>query len=407
MKSIFIIASFFALLGPLRAAEALIVEKLDGPVTATEVQAFKSFMRTVPVPTDNLRNAMVYGSGGMAVESLGRMFEISGDRELLDLMLRFTDRMLAARNDPKTGAIVWTGERDPVWPNSVPKDGKPAYAGTETGDVIGHIACAARLILQNDRLAAEKVPDGDPFGFGPTYRERALRYVRDLDHTTDTFIFKWLVRPDTHRFFMPDSPAYDAATRPGSANVPVPWNQQMMLTNGFQRLAECHALLGDDPARVKRYDAIVQASVDWFFECAKRITVNGHECYRWTYAAEDPMVHLEDSAHGGYDVGGLCRAYVSGRYGIPAAMMKPFANTVLHIMARPGNTFTGRTDGGTAGKRPPGTLRGNWIDLCEFAPELLPLLHEANRGRIKGSPDTAANLLWQRHRLAIISGTTR
>ena len=82
-------------------------------------------------------------------------------------------------------------------------------------------------------------------------------------------------------------------------------------------------------------------------------------------------------------------------------MMKPFANTVLHIMARPGNTFTARTDGGSVVNRPPGTLRGNWIDLCEFAPDLLPILHDANRGRIKGSPDTAANLLWARHRLAM------
>jgi len=401
MKNLFIAVTLTPL-GQLFAAEEMIVEKLEGAVTAAEVQAFKNFMHTVPVSADNLRNAMVYGSGGMAVESLGRMFETSGDRELLDLMLRFTDAMLAARNDPKTGVVVWTGEREVVWPNSVPKEGQLAYAGTETGDVVGHIAYAARLILQNDTLHAEKVPDGDPHGFGATYLERAVRYVRDLDHTMDTFVLKWFVRSDTQRFFMPDSPAYDAATRPGSRNLPVPWNQQMMLNNGFQRLAECHALLGDDPARVKRYDGIVQASVDWFFEMAKRITVNGHECYRWTYAVEEPMRHFEDSAHGGYDVGGLCRAYVSGRYDITAAMMKPFANTVLHVMARPNNTFTGRTDGGTAGKRPPGTLRGNWIDLCEFAPELLPILHTANRGRIKGGPDTAANLLWARHRLQIV-----
>lgn len=38
----------------------------------------------------------------------------------------------------------------------------------------------------------------------------------------------------------------------------------MMLNNGFQRLAECHALLGDDPERVMRYEAIVKASVDGF-----------------------------------------------------------------------------------------------------------------------------------------------
>ena len=175
----------FSLITSLQAAEPLIFEKLEGPVTLAEVQAFKSFMREVPVPKDNLRNAMVYGSGGMAVESLGRLFEISRDRELLDLMLRFTDAMLAGRNDSKTGLIVWTGEREPVWPNSEPKDGQRAYAGTETGDVIGHIAYAARLILQNNSLRDQKVSAGDPHGFGATYRERAQRYVREMDHTVD------------------------------------------------------------------------------------------------------------------------------------------------------------------------------------------------------------------------------
>lgn len=402
MKAL-ILAVTCTCLGSLFSAEPLIVEKLEGPVTAAEVKAFKSFMREVPVPSDNLHNAMVYGSGGMAVESLGRMFEISGDRELLDLMLRFTDAMLAGRNDPKTGLIIWTGEREPVWPNSLPKEGQRAYAGTETGDVIGHIAYAARLVLQTDALLDLKVTHGDPRGFGATYRERARRYVREMDHTMDAFVLKHLVRSETLRYYSPDSPAYDDASRPGSANQPVPWNQQMMLNNGFQRLAECHALLADDAARLKRYDAIVQASVDWFFAEAKRITVNDRECYRWTYAAEEPMKHFEDSAHGGYDVGGLYRAYASGRYGITAAMMRPFANTVLQVMARPNHTFADRTDGQHSGKRPPGTLRGNWIDLCEFAPELLPILHAANRGRIKGSADTTVNLLWARHRLAATS----
>lgn len=389
----------FTFLSSLYAAESLIIEKLEGEVTAAEVRAFKSFMREVQVPTDNLRNAMVYGNGGMAVESLGRVFEISGDRELIDLMLRFSDAMLAGRNDTKTGFIIWTGEREPVWPNSVPQNGKRAYAGTETGDIIGHIAYAARLILQNNSLHAEKVPDGDPHGFGATYRERAERYIQEMDHTVDTFVLRWLVRAETLRYYSPDSPAYDDASRPGSSNLPVPWNQQMMLNNGFQRLAECHALLADDAVRLKRYDAIVQTSVDWFFESATRLTVNGHECYRWTYAAEEPMKHFEDTAHGGYDICGLYRAYASGRYGITETSMKPFANTVLHVMSRPNNTFTDRTDGVHSDKRPPGTLRGNWIDLCEFAPELLPMLHAANRGRIKSSADTTANLLWARHRL--------
>jgi hypothetical protein len=185
----------------LGAAESLVVEKLEGPVTVTEIQAFKNYMREAPVPANNIRNAMVYGDGGMAVESLGRMVEISGDRELLDRMLAFADAMLAARNDPKTGAIVWTGERELVWPNRAPEGGKPLYSAAENGDVAGHVAYAAKLVLENEKLWNVKIGDGDPHRFGATYRERAARYVREMDRTLDSFILKWLVQPGTLRYY--------------------------------------------------------------------------------------------------------------------------------------------------------------------------------------------------------------
>ena len=389
-------------LAVLQAAEPLVVEKPDGPVTATEIQAFKNYMREVPVPTNNLRNAMVYGGGGVAVESLGLMVEITGDQELLDRMLTFTDAMLAARNDPKTGAIIWTGERELVWPNKEPENSKPAYSATENGDVVGHIAYAAKLILQNEKLWSVKVSDGDTHKFGATYREHAVRYVREMDRTMDAFILKWFVRPDTLRYYFPNSPLYDTGTKPGSGDRPVPWNQQMMLNNGFQRLAECHALLGDDADRVKRYEAVVKASVDWFFSNMQRVTVKDHVCYKWAYVFEEPLRHIEDAGHGGEDIAGIYRAYRSGRYGITAAMMEPFANTVLYVMRTPEGKFIPRVDGtlNTQGHGP-GGLGGKWMGLSEFAPELFPILYETNRGRIKSSPEITASLLWHRHRRAM------
>jgi len=383
---------------PAAPAAPMIVEEGAGAVTAREIQAFKVFMQAAPIPADNIRNAMVYGSGGVAVEALGRVFEISGDVEILDRMIAFTDAMLAARNDPAGGVMVWTGDRALVWPNSVAEKGKPAYSGSENGDVVGHIAYAAKLILQTKSLRDVKAPGGDTRGYGATYRQRACTYVRELDRTADTFLLKWYVRPDTLRYYTPDSPLFGAVNRPGSGSQPVPWNQQMMLNNGFQRLAECHALLGDAPDRVRQYDAIVKASVDWFFRDAERCEVKGRPCYKWGYTHEDPIKHYEDTGHGGYDVQGLSRAYASGRYGITREMMLPLANTVACVLAQPGNVYMGRVDG-TAGKHPPGGLGGGWIDLCEFLPDLYPNLYAVNRGRIKSSPALAANLLWAKHRL--------
>jgi hypothetical protein len=104
------------------AGPPLLIERLDGPVTAGEIEAFRAHLATVPLPVDNVGKAMVYGTAGSTVEALGVMFEVTGDRAILDRMLAFTDAMLAARNDPQTGRVVWTGQRELGWPNKRPTD---------------------------------------------------------------------------------------------------------------------------------------------------------------------------------------------------------------------------------------------------------------------------------------------
>jgi hypothetical protein len=395
----------FLLLAPLamlraETPPAMIVEAGTGAVTQREILAFKQFMQTVPLPKDNLRNNMVYGTGGTAVEALARVFEISGDIELLDRMIAFADAMLAGRNDPKTGALIWTGERDLVWPNSVAKDGARVYAGSESGDVVGHIACTARLILKNKPLWETPVPGGDPHGFGRTYLDRAQTYVHEMDRTMDSFVVKYFVRPDTLRLYTPDSKDFEAASRPGAAAKGVPWNQQAMLINGFQRMAEAHTLLGDAPDRVRQYEAVVKASIDWFFTEVERCEVKGRPCYKWSYAAgEQPIKHYEDIAHGGYDIALFSRALQSGRYGLTPEMMLPFANTVTCILLQPGNKFVDHVSGIHTGKRPPGGISGYWSDLCEFDPTLYPILYEVNKARFKSGVDRTANFLWVRHQM--------
>src|SRR4051794_514961 len=93
------------------------IEKLDGPGTGAEIASFKVFMKTVPLAPSNKGNAMVYGSTGAAANALSMMYEVTGDPEILDQLIRVADHMLAARNDESTGRVLWTTKRDPVWPN--------------------------------------------------------------------------------------------------------------------------------------------------------------------------------------------------------------------------------------------------------------------------------------------------
>src|SRR5437764_14956210 len=72
---------------PASGAEMLI-ERLDGPVTANEVRAFKQFMKQeVKLPPDNNHNGFVYGSAGGAAEALGDVYEVTHDREILDQLI--------------------------------------------------------------------------------------------------------------------------------------------------------------------------------------------------------------------------------------------------------------------------------------------------------------------------------
>src|SRR3954465_6558686 len=88
ITTLVLVCSAFALSVP--AAEMLI-ENPDGPVTSNEVAAFKAFMRTRPTSDNNIGNDWVYGDAGKDTEALGMVYELSGDVELLDQMIRFAD----------------------------------------------------------------------------------------------------------------------------------------------------------------------------------------------------------------------------------------------------------------------------------------------------------------------------
>jgi hypothetical protein len=364
----------------------LLIESIDGPVTAKEIAAFKDYMQAMQYRPDNNHNNMVYGKIGNAAEAMGMMYETTGDRQILDQLIKLADLMLAARNHPQTGRILWTGNRELAWPNSPDSTDEYLYAGTENGDVIGHIVYPAKLILANQRLWNEKLADGT------TYQDRAKTYVCECDRTIDTYLLVHFVDPKTNRYTFPTSPLYarlgDRAAK--AMGKGVPWNQQMMLNNGFGRLAECHALLGDDPARVARYDAIVKTSCESFLASLVHYDVNGHDCVKWSYAADDPTLHyMEDTAHGGYDML-ILRAWRSGRYGITKESLLPFANTAMYVIRREDGTYASKVNGtGTTAK----TLRTTYLPLCQFVPELWPGAAKADLARAMHDPLLTATIL--------------
>lgn len=395
MKASVMIALALTLVAPpaaVAAPPAMVVDSLDGPVTAREIDTFVAHMAEVTPPGSNLGNAMVYGAGGRNAEALGQLYEVSGQTRILDKMLVFTDRFLASRNNPATGRVLWTGKRELAWPNKSETDVDARYSATENGDVIARIAYAAKLVLQTRALWHKTVPGGDPNGYGTTYLARAKTYVRELDRTIDTFVAPHLVRPGTNRYHFPDSDAWGSMgpRYEGNRGKPVPWNQQTMLSGGFQRLAECHELLNDDPARVKRYDAIVKTNIDWFLSDVKEKTFNGQKTYDWGYSAGRVG---EDTGHGAYDVLGLYRAFARTRYGVPRDKVATFARTLNTVMHPARHEYTKRVNG-TDGVQ--NYMLPEWLLLAAVDPAVYRNVADSNvvSGRQKSTPAIHASIVW-------------
>jgi hypothetical protein len=407
-----LICAALAIIAPRSRAAEMLVESLDGPVTTNEIATFKAFMQAQPASGDNTGNYWVYGRGGADIEALGMVYEISGDTQILDQMIRFADAALACRNDPATGRVIWTGKRDLCWPNKRATDPDATYSGSENGDVIGHIACCAKLILRTPAIWTNTVPIGDPHGYGTTYRARALTYAHEMDRSIDTFILpNFVSASDADHYRWPQSDLYRALgprARTG-AGTPIPWNQQTMLSNGFLRLAECHAEMADDPARVARYYAIVRTNLAWFLSDLHSYNHGGHTVYDWGYVLGR---RSEDIPHGGYDIWGLCRAFDSGRFEIPRTTMVNFANTLQCVIYdATNNVFNMRVDGANASAKPARqSIGATWIALAAFQPETGPDLYhviaKANRTSAKTAPLDDSFILWMKHRRYQASSAT-
>jgi hypothetical protein len=362
-------AFLLTILAAVSARADMRVESFASAPTADELASFKSEISALePGTGGNLmpRNDWAQHASGQRTRAMGLIYEMTHDQAILDRMIVFCDAVLAARNDlapaPTGQHTLWTGNIEPAWPNNT--DAPIATAG-EQGDPIGHLGYCARLILETPAVWSSAVAVGDPHGYGGTYRARAQRFVDEADRALDEHMLAELLdlSNQNRMYWGEDSPASGS----------VPWNQQMMFNYALQNLAGAHRILDDDPARAARYDAIVQASVDWFFSgepgsASRHTNQAGRTVYVWAYR---PPSGVEDWSHANLDVQGLYRAYQSGRYGISEAQMTPLANTLLDVIRRGPGDYAGRVDGtdGGGNSAPTTTVRPGWYVAALFRPD--------------------------------------
>ncbi|MFC5472676.1 hypothetical protein [Paraherbaspirillum soli] len=381
-----------------RAASAgMVVDSFSGPVTANEINSFKSYIRNLVPATDNIGNQWAQGASGEQTKAMGLVYEITGDRAILDKMIVFCDSVLSERNDLAAAPVgqhkIWTGRVDPVWPNDLSVT--PIGTGGEQGDPVGHLGNCAKLILSTPSIWHLKVGSGDPKNYGADYFSRAKKYVEQADYSIDHHIFKSLLNLSKNNLY------YFSAASPYKSGEPVPWNQQMMFNYALQNLAASHEILGDDPARAAKYNAVISANFSSFFASGVTpyVSKKGHEVYDWGYAL--PNRTGEDNNHGSLDMVGFYRAYASGRYGITKAEMTKFANTYVDVVTRGPHDYAGRMNGGdgTGNSAPTNYVRGGFFFLAEFLPAQYQNMVGADLtvGKATGKIDQFSRFLWAKN----------
>ncbi len=367
-------------------AASMTLSSLTGAVTATETSSFKTFMAgETPPAAQTYDNTIADGTAGMEAEALGLMYEVTNDPSLLNQMIVYADDFLSLRNDFTDKRVMWTGKVDPVWLTKAATSSEAGYAGCENNDIVGHIAYCAKLILQTPSLWNVAVPDGNPHGYGVTYYSRATNYISQMEYSESNYFNKYFVSNATlpaYRITAPTSSAWTAIGE--SVNA---WNRQMMFLNGWQRLSECHQLLGDNPANVAQYDAIVSAAMTWFISGLQSYTTNGVPVYNWTYAPGSGGTE-DNTLHSTYDIWGVTRAWASGRYAISNATMIPLANTLQYVMNVSTNAISYYVNGTSSPNSTRNFIYPGWMPIADFNPATYAIM--ANMNISQGSQHSTA-----------------
>ncbi len=327
-------------------ATNLVIDSLQGEVDQNEVDTYISFMNNpananAVLPTNALGDNLAYGTPGTNLEGLNYMYRIAGDlglaseqMQLLNLAIVWSERFILLRNDQAMGPhqVMWTGNVDPVWITYASTSSEAGYAGSENGDTARHILYTALNILQTPSIWNQTIPDGNPNGFGTTYLQRAQTYINMMEYTTQSYFTKYFINPTTYQIIPPTSAVWAAFGENMDA-----WNRQFLFINDYQRLAQCHAILGDNPTLQAFYTNIVQTATNAFVANAQNVTAYGEASYDWGYGNEGDLlgqVTGESGSHASYDMQGLARVFEAGSAfsSVTQEEMERYANTIYYVL---------------------------------------------------------------------------
>jgi len=377
-------------------ATTFAIDSLDGDITANELKQFTNSIKTITPPTDNYNDNM--STHGTEVEGMRRMYEATGNMNILNRLIFVCDIELVNRNDQPQGdnRVMWDGTVAPGWPEG-PTNTTPACT---TGQINGNIAYCALLILETPSIWNLTIPDGNPYGYGVTYKQRATNYLAKVDQSLNTYITKWFVDTNTFKIRTPSDSRWLPASAQDTAETA--WNRQALFCMGYQYSAQCHDVLGDNPSYLSLYKNIVNKFCSWFATAypgggSLYYTNSGIRVAKWWYQVPTDQ-HIENQGHAQHDMLGLYDGWESGYTTLTSSQMKVYADTTFNIInLGTTNSWADNVDGTGSSSY----LKIDFIWLAQWNLALYKMIAQANidAGQLnvdEGCKNTAS-ILWMKH----------
>lgn len=376
----------------------------DGLITDDEMNRFKGYlfysnkMKIPTGPADLDDNDLVFRESGKALEECIRMFEVTYDLTFLNRAIEFLDAAYHYRNGQPGGlncTIKWSGEQNDVWPLLVKDDDNTANnyydAAVEQGEALARFAYTARLILETPAIWDKRVAANDSYGFGPTYKQRAMTYLKMCDEMYEDWI---------KRFIHPGDNVFWRRNKEGLIES-IAYNQALMSCNGLDYMAQCHSLLGNN-AKAAEYDKIVNGNISFFKRNARETkSPSGSTCLQWTYNYQTGII--EDLNHASLDANVMYNLYIGKRHpDIMDDLIVKMSNAVFDMVFARGKDeqgrYPGRVNGVYDGKYNDGYVRDAFIQLADIRKDWYEKVIEIDKSRYPGNLAMVGRILWNKSR---------
>ncbi|MDG2471754.1 MAG: hypothetical protein P8M71_01390 [Pseudomonadales bacterium] len=315
------------------------LSSIQGPVTENEINQYLSILKRVPSVKDNYQRDFSWNYAEYLM-GLGKLYQASGDRRLLDKMIAGCERILARRNDRLDKLILYIDNATlPVWPSlqqkwSINNKPVPFTNLLMTANILQPIAYAAWLIAHEPSLTSTIDNSDQP------YIDAAQRFLTETEITLKHYALSplWL-NPNTQLFQHANTRRMTHIDEVPSHKIgkPVSFNRALSMASVLHYVAASHRQLKQNDTLASQYEHIIRQQLSFFEQHSQINDKNNHlnKPRIWNFDAnqhQETQPQAEDIFHGGLVAAALVILYNDGEnpYGLNEQFIQQVAASYLY-----------------------------------------------------------------------------